>query len=168
MMACPLGSHDARASPPPPPTHPPNPTPPPTHPHSANASLMPMHPPGTPPQNLQGPELLTMWFGESEANVREIFDKARGSAPCVLFFDELDSIAVQVSIRVDWWTDHDTAFGAFGYAAPAGKPSPSHSNLHSIVWRVYWHFEPWCTKGLFQGMCAAYAQLLVTSASPCH
>ncbi len=41
----------------------------------------------------QGPELLTMWFGESEANVREIFDKARAAAPCVLFFDELDSIA---------------------------------------------------------------------------
>jgi hypothetical protein len=39
-----------------------------------------------------------MWFGESEANVREIFDKARGSAPCVLFFDELDSIAVQVGV----------------------------------------------------------------------
>lgn len=36
-----------------------------------------------------------MWFGESEANVREIFDKARAAAPCVLFFDELDSIAVQ-------------------------------------------------------------------------
>jgi transitional endoplasmic reticulum ATPase len=35
-----------------------------------------------------------MWFGESEANVREIFDKARQSAPCVLFFDELDSIGV--------------------------------------------------------------------------
>lgn len=34
-----------------------------------------------------------MWFGESEANVREIFDKARQAAPCVLFFDELDSIA---------------------------------------------------------------------------
>uniref|UniRef100_A0ACD5YLT3 Uncharacterized protein n=1 Tax=Avena sativa TaxID=4498 RepID=A0ACD5YLT3_AVESA len=43
--------------------------------------------------SIKGPELLTMWFGESEANVREIFDKARGSAPCVLFFDELDSIA---------------------------------------------------------------------------
>ncbi len=40
-----------------------------------------------------------MWFGESEANVREIFDKARQSAPCVLFFDELDSIAVQVRIK---------------------------------------------------------------------
>jgi len=45
--------------------------------------------------SVKGPELLTMWFGESEANVREIFDKARQSAPCVLFFDELDSIAVQ-------------------------------------------------------------------------
>merc|ERR1712222_279417 len=40
----------------------------------------------------KGPELLTMWFGESEANVREVFDKARSAAPCVLFFDELDSI----------------------------------------------------------------------------
>lgn len=43
--------------------------------------------------SVKGPELLTMWFGESEANVRNIFDKARGAAPCVLFFDELDSIA---------------------------------------------------------------------------
>merc|ERR1712147_583844 len=43
--------------------------------------------------SIKGPELLTMWFGESEANVREVFDKARSSAPCVLFFDELDSIA---------------------------------------------------------------------------
>ena len=48
--------------------------------------------------SVKGPELLTMWFGESEANVREIFDKARQSAPCVLFFDELDSIATQVLI----------------------------------------------------------------------
>merc|ERR1719217_1418787 len=44
--------------------------------------------------SIKGPELLTMWFGESEANVREVFDKARSAAPCVLFFDELDSIAV--------------------------------------------------------------------------
>jgi transitional endoplasmic reticulum ATPase len=42
--------------------------------------------------SVKGPELLTMWFGESESNVRDIFDKARGAAPCVLFFDELDSI----------------------------------------------------------------------------
>merc|ERR1712224_625684 len=45
--------------------------------------------------SIKGPELLTMWFGESEANVRDVFDKARQSAPCVLFFDELDSIATQ-------------------------------------------------------------------------
>jgi transitional endoplasmic reticulum ATPase len=36
-----------------------------------------------------------MWFGESEANVRDTFAKARAAAPCVLFFDELDSIAQQ-------------------------------------------------------------------------
>merc|ERR1712151_1486839 len=43
--------------------------------------------------SIKGPELLTMWFGESEANVRGIFDKARSASPCVLFFDELDAIA---------------------------------------------------------------------------
>jgi transitional endoplasmic reticulum ATPase len=45
--------------------------------------------------SVKGPELLTMWFGESEANVRDVFEKARQAAPCVLFFDELDSIAQQ-------------------------------------------------------------------------
>lgn len=43
--------------------------------------------------SIKGPELLTMWFGESEANVRNVFDRARGASPCVLFFDEIDSIA---------------------------------------------------------------------------
>ncbi|CAF1246011.1 unnamed protein product [Rotaria sordida] len=42
---------------------------------------------------MSGPELLTMWFSESEANVRDIFGKARQVAPCVLFLDDLDSIA---------------------------------------------------------------------------
>jgi transitional endoplasmic reticulum ATPase len=45
--------------------------------------------------SVKGPELLTMWVGESESNVRDIFAKARAAAPCVLFFDELDSIAVK-------------------------------------------------------------------------
>lgn len=44
--------------------------------------------------SVKGPELLTMWFGESEGNVREVFDKARAASPCVLFFDELDSVGV--------------------------------------------------------------------------
>ncbi|CCG81632.1 Cell division cycle protein 48 [Taphrina deformans PYCC 5710] len=43
--------------------------------------------------SVKGPELLSMWFGESEAGVRDIFDKARAAAPCVVFLDELDSIA---------------------------------------------------------------------------
>ncbi|PVH36900.1 hypothetical protein PAHAL_6G193900 [Panicum hallii] len=45
--------------------------------------------------SVKGPELLTMWYGESESNVRDLFDKARAAAPCILFFDELDSIAVK-------------------------------------------------------------------------
>merc|ERR1712079_42979 len=43
--------------------------------------------------SIKGPELLTMWFGESEANVRDVFDKARNASPCIVFFDELDAIA---------------------------------------------------------------------------
>lgn len=42
--------------------------------------------------SIKGPELLSKWVGDSESNVRELFDKARGSAPCVLFFDEIDSV----------------------------------------------------------------------------
>jgi transitional endoplasmic reticulum ATPase len=43
--------------------------------------------------SIKGPELLTQYFGESEANVRELFDKARAASPCILMFDEIDSIA---------------------------------------------------------------------------
>ncbi|KAL6937766.1 AAA ATPase cdc48 [Hanseniaspora osmophila] len=43
--------------------------------------------------SVKGPELLSMYFGESESNIRDIFDKARAAAPTVVFLDELDSIA---------------------------------------------------------------------------
>lgn len=43
--------------------------------------------------NVKGPELLDIYVGESERNVRNTFAKARAAAPCVLFFDELDSLA---------------------------------------------------------------------------
>ena len=49
--------------------------------------------------SIKGPELLTMYFGESEANVREIFDKARAAAPCVLFFDEAGEKQVNTSFK---------------------------------------------------------------------
>jgi len=45
--------------------------------------------------SIKGPQLLSKWIGESESNVREYFEKARQSAPCILFFDELDSIAAK-------------------------------------------------------------------------
>src|ERR671928_1324295 len=43
--------------------------------------------------SVKGPELLSKWVGESERGIREIFRRARQAAPCVIFFDELDSIA---------------------------------------------------------------------------
>ena len=43
--------------------------------------------------SVKGPELLSMYIGESEKNVRSLFQSARDLAPCVLFFDELDSLA---------------------------------------------------------------------------
>ena len=43
--------------------------------------------------SVKGPELLSKWVGESERGVREIFRKARQAAPCVIFFDEVDSLA---------------------------------------------------------------------------
>eukprot|EP00340_Litonotus_pictus_P003365 CAMPEP_0170526388 /NCGR_PEP_ID=MMETSP0209-20121228/11813_1 /TAXON_ID=665100 ORGANISM="Litonotus pictus, Strain P1" /NCGR_SAMPLE_ID=MMETSP0209 /ASSEMBLY_ACC=CAM_ASM_000301 /LENGTH=381 /DNA_ID=CAMNT_0010816177 /DNA_START=2064 /DNA_END=3206 /DNA_ORIENTATION=- len=43
--------------------------------------------------SVKGPELLNQYVGESEKNIREVFSNARKSGPCVLFFDELDSLA---------------------------------------------------------------------------
>jgi len=43
--------------------------------------------------SIRGPEILSKWVGESEKGVRETFRKARQAAPCIIFFDEVDSIA---------------------------------------------------------------------------
>jgi len=43
--------------------------------------------------SIKGPELLSKWVGESEKGIREVFRKARQANPCVVFFDELDSVA---------------------------------------------------------------------------
>ncbi|XP_061481497.1 peroxisome biogenesis factor 6 [Rhineura floridana] len=43
--------------------------------------------------SVKGPELINMYVGQSEENVREVFAKARTAAPCIIFFDELDSLA---------------------------------------------------------------------------
>jgi ribosome biogenesis ATPase len=43
--------------------------------------------------SVKGPELLDKYVGESERAVRQVFQRARSSAPCVIFFDELDALA---------------------------------------------------------------------------
>lgn len=43
--------------------------------------------------SVKGPELLNMYVGESEKNVREVFERARENLPCIVFFDELDALA---------------------------------------------------------------------------
>jgi transitional endoplasmic reticulum ATPase len=43
--------------------------------------------------SVKGPELISKWIGESERGIREIFRRARQASPCVIFFDEIDSIA---------------------------------------------------------------------------
>jgi transitional endoplasmic reticulum ATPase len=43
--------------------------------------------------SVKGPELLSMYVGESERGLREVFRKARQAAPCIIFFDEIDALA---------------------------------------------------------------------------
>lgn len=43
--------------------------------------------------SVKGPELLNMYVGQSEENVRQVFRRAQAASPCVIFFDELDSLA---------------------------------------------------------------------------
>jgi transitional endoplasmic reticulum ATPase len=50
---------------------------------------------------VKGPEVLSKWVGESEKAIREIFRKARQAAPCIIFFDEIDSIVPRRGGRFD-------------------------------------------------------------------
>lgn len=43
--------------------------------------------------SVKGPEIFSKWLGDSERAIRNIFQKARQTAPCIVFFDELDAIA---------------------------------------------------------------------------
>ncbi len=51
--------------------------------------------------SIKGPELFSKYVGESEEAVREVFKKARQVAPCILFIDEIDSIATRRGSRTD-------------------------------------------------------------------
>jgi len=43
--------------------------------------------------SIKGPELLNMYVGESEKNIREVFERGRSNPPCCIFFDEIDALA---------------------------------------------------------------------------
>ena len=43
--------------------------------------------------SVKGPSLISKWVGESEKGIREVFKKAKQASPCIVFFDELDSLA---------------------------------------------------------------------------
>ena len=43
--------------------------------------------------SVKGPEMLNMYIGESEKNIRDLFQKGRDNSPCIIFFDELDALA---------------------------------------------------------------------------
>jgi len=51
--------------------------------------------------SVKGPELLSKWVGESEKAVREVFKKARQTAPTIIFFDEIDSLAPRRGVSSD-------------------------------------------------------------------
>ncbi|MDI6887445.1 MAG: CDC48 family AAA ATPase [Candidatus Thermoplasmatota archaeon] len=51
--------------------------------------------------SIKGPELLSKFVGESERGVREMFRKARQAAPCIIFFDEIDSMAPSRTVSFD-------------------------------------------------------------------
>ncbi|MDD5193279.1 MAG: CDC48 family AAA ATPase [Candidatus Nanoarchaeia archaeon] len=48
---------------------------------------------------VKGPELLSMWVGKSEEGVRKVFERARQVSPCIIFFDEMDSLASKRGIE---------------------------------------------------------------------
>uniref|UniRef100_A0A2K6AHP5 Nuclear valosin-containing protein-like n=1 Tax=Mandrillus leucophaeus TaxID=9568 RepID=A0A2K6AHP5_MANLE len=62
--------------------------------------------------SVKGPELLNMYVGESERAVRQVFQRAKNSAPCVIFFDEVDALCPRRSDR-EWFTDSFSTINLF-------------------------------------------------------
>ena len=63
--------------------------------------------------SVKGPELLNMYVGESEKNIRDTFEKARMNSPCVLFFDEIDALVPARSKNSDSENVMDRMVSAF-------------------------------------------------------
>ena len=79
--------------------------------------------------SVRGPELLSKWVGESERGIREIFRRARQASPCVIFFDEIDSIAPVFSVLT-----------SLGY-------SRGWLSSHTCYYCIFAIDATWCTAG---------------------
>ena len=51
--------------------------------------------------SIKGPQLISMWVGESEKGIRKVFQRARQVSPVVVFFDEIDSVAARRGVTTD-------------------------------------------------------------------
>lgn len=51
--------------------------------------------------SVKGPELLSMWVGESERRIREVFKKAKLTSPCIIFFDEIEALTSLRGVSTD-------------------------------------------------------------------
>ena len=72
---------------------------------------------------IDGPQLYSKWLGESEKALREVFKKARRTAPCLLFFDTIDAIAPRIA------ADH---FGADVFQRILGQLLREIDNLRDV------------------------------------
>jgi len=76
--------------------------------------------------SIDGPQLYSKWLGESEKALREVFKKARRSAPCLLFFDAIDAIAPKVG------ADQQTSSGSDVYQRILSQLSREIDSLRDV------------------------------------
>ncbi len=83
--------------------------------------------------SVKGPELLDKYVGESERAIRQVFQRAKASAPCIVFFDEIDALAPK---RYVWLCQCAVALCVRGWVAP---PAQAACDTGWTVVRVHDH-----------------------------
>jgi peroxin-1 len=94
--------------------------------------------------SVKGPELLNKYIGQSEAGVRDVFARAAAAAPCILFFDEFESLAPRRGADSTGVTDRVVRPPPLPPSAPFSRPACSsaqriiaprrnHESLHAVA-----------------------------------
>jgi transitional endoplasmic reticulum ATPase len=84
-------------------------------------------------------DILDMWIGQSERNLHELFEQARGHRPCVLFFDEVDALAAS---RSDLRQSHGRIIINQFLAELDGVQSSNEGVLILAATNAPWHLDP--------------------------